>query len=1042
MEAINKFSLYLIKPDGTEIGDRLLAHNVEIKITGNNEIGQVSFSIPELLQNDEGDTFVNPYYYVIKPGYRVRLEIDNNKPTATLDSKIYKREYKIYKPVEQTDGTKTSISYIAYSRETELNDKMITEYSGVPVNVSGSSGIVINGDGSISVTPLTNDNEFEFVYDGLNIAEVIYTLLKQLGTTWQLSYIDPDLIGVVRSNFDNIQNVRGLNVIKDVALSYDSILEFDTINKLISVHKLSNLGQDLGFTIEYGRYLKSLNKQEKVSEIITRIKPIGANGIGISDYTPGGYNFIEDYTYYLGSFQRDTGGTVLAHSEWMSDSLANALLDWEEAKSAELSNLQTLYTERDGLVVDKINLENDIAYLKIGQTLTEEFETVLVNANTTSITLSSSPQFLGIPSGIGLVEAYIGGEYKVVLFADTPTGSTPTDNFSDDKYRYGVDIIVGENYPDYGSKVLYFNSTEYPIGTKIRIRYKTLGLNQISTIKSTYENAKSLPSTSDSKKLIYQGIIDELVTLYNSIDTSIGLKISELETKEADLEVVIDEISAIKDSLSIENNFTEQQIEEWENFIREDVYQNTEISDPELLLSSAQDILNESKIPELNVDLDIISILQTRDALVDWDKLNLYDLINIRFERLNLDIQARIFEININVDNYKTTLLISTTANYIRDGQQLLNRTVDTFSKNTNTTNSKKETWNKSKSNASVLDSFKSSGISAEEYGVNAGDEELVKVDGNGITIQDKLGINESSNTPEVKSSTSNDDRYVDRIIRYKNGGIYLSKDGGKTFTTAITPEQIFADVIKGNLIVGNELLILGNDGSTDVFEVGNIDTDDSGTDDDFGIKIDGVINGNSVRILVSRDNGFKILIDEGSGFENRFSVDSDGKISAEKITIKELEVKSSTGRTILSNDKMLQTITAQRRLDEVVAPGDSCTTGYMLTAGSFTEYATLFTMVSFAVLDQSTITGVTMNFIVTVRGINNDGSEEWSKTSGLSVNNLTTNKEYPLVVPYSFETLNDTPLIEVILESNSVNTYAADIKVLGVNARIFASLY
>ena len=113
-KSIEKFSLFLIKPDGTEHG-QINHHSLEVFLSGVNEISSLSFKIPERIISNIGVTSVNPYYTIIKPSFRVRLEIDNEEKGT------YTREFKISKPAESSDGNKTDIQYTAYSREVELN---------------------------------------------------------------------------------------------------------------------------------------------------------------------------------------------------------------------------------------------------------------------------------------------------------------------------------------------------------------------------------------------------------------------------------------------------------------------------------------------------------------------------------------------------------------------------------------------------------------------------------------------------------------------------------------------------------------------------------------------------------------------------------------------------------------------------------------------------------------------------------------------------------------------------------------------------------
>jgi len=881
----NKFSLYLIKPDGTEYGE-LNCHSLEIYLSGVNEIGYISFKIPEKINNNSGLVKVNPYYTAIKPSFRVRLEIDNGEKGT------YIREFKISRPVEKTDGEKTDIMYYAQSREVELSQKSIISFSGVPVDINDSTGITIEPSGAITHNELAASEIIDYRLEGLTIADVAISILSQTDSSWELNYVDPDLRDVYRSDFD-IQGTDNLNALRDLQYIYDCIIIFDTVNKKMGYYKLDNIGNDLGWTIEYGKYLKELSKEEKVQDVVTRMRAVGSDGIGIQGKTYTGKNYIENYDYFLGSFSRDSSGNVLSHSEWMSDDLANAILDYQELVDANKTALDSNFVIRDSLIEEKINKEQDIAYLNNSQSVIEEKLSVGHSLTVGKIIMSKDSRIISSVAGIGTVEAFIGGEWSILSYQKTPNGETVGD-VTGSSYRYPVNVISGDNYPDFGSSVIYVSKSEYPDGTNFRLTYDTFGLTLIYQTKNIYETRLSDPTVLEDEKIVLNGIIDSLVLDETDRKLEISTATAELLAIQSDLDISNNDIQLIWDLLDINTNFTATEREEWSNFIVEGIYQNTEISDEDLLLSATQDALDDAKMPELNIDISMISILQTEDSKVDWDKVNLYDFVNIRFERLDIDVQARIMEIRYNPETYGMNLLISTTTNYIRNDNHFMERFVDKVSKSTNMVDFSNNDWNGAKTNTTILSELSNNGIDTKKYNIGSANDESVKIDNNGITIEEKFTVDSDYNPVKNTPSSTNDQRYSDRIIRFGNGGIFLSKDGGQTFSVAITPEQIFADVIKGTLLVGDELRILGNDGIGDIVTVGEILTDD------FGIKVSGTITGDTsakvVDVLITRDKGFKIIYD---GID-KFFVGTDGVINA-----KGLKILDDSNATMLENGKI-----------------------------------------------------------------------------------------------------------------------------------------
>lgn len=868
---IEKFQLLLVKPDGTELG--YLNHS-NLIITNTSSIdrtSQISFKLPEYIDTNDGQKAVNPYYGVAKAGFKIKLTIENEEKGT------YERMFRISRPQEFTDGTKTSISYSAYSYETILNQKSIPSFAGVALDVDGDSGVSIDINGNVTYTPIRARDEVEHVLDGVNIAEVAVSLLAQTGSAWEVDFIDPDLIGVLRSNI-SINGTNTLNALKSLQDKYDAVVDFDTINKKVRYYKIDNLGENLGLSVEYGKYLKSLNRDERVDEVITRVKVVGGDNTGIESVSYTGQNYIEDYTYFLGSFSR-TGPVVDVSSEWMSDSLALAISDYNDLIDTNKPALDVLLAEKDVILADILTLEINLIYLKIGQDIVEE-HLVIDDSGTGKITLNNGVRIENNVNGIGTIDALVSGEYVNVPYsAGIPTG------VSGNTYRANTKTIDGEQVPYHGNNELYFDLSEYPVGTNIRISYRSYGRAEIDDTIIAYQGFIGIASSA-AQIVTLEAIIVDLNTSRDAQIALINSDESDLAAENANLVAKDIQIKAIQDLLAIDVNFTTTQQAEWENFIIEYTYNNNTINDPDLLLIAAQEILDDRKYPEVIITLDTISILQTNDARVDWDKVNLYDYINIYFDRFNIDVQAKIMEIVIDVDNNDMNLIMSTTKEYLKDNNRLLQKVVQVVSTVNSDFKAHQADWNKSSISAETLDSFAEEGIDTGEYNAFGSNDGSVISDEAGLTIMEKVVIDADWN-PEINTpSAGSDSKYGDRFVRIANGGIYLTDDGGKTFNTAITAGQIYADVIKGNLLVGNELLITGNDGSNDILEIGNIDTDGNLSDDDFGVMLDGVINGNDVKIIIGRDNGFKIQVDTGSGLEDRISIDTDGLVQAVKMEI------------------------------------------------------------------------------------------------------------------------------------------------------------
>lgn len=97
---------------------------------------------------------------------------------------------------------------------------------------------------------------------------------------------------------------------------------------------------------------------------------------------------------------------------------------------------------------------------------------------------------------------------------------------------------------------------------------------------------------------------------------------------------------------------------------RGSVYQNTDIVDSKNLFEASRTYLQENVNPAVTVTIDTISILQAYEAQSDWSKVQIGEKVDIYVPQLQINIEAEIQEINIDFQNYKMGLTISTVQNY------------------------------------------------------------------------------------------------------------------------------------------------------------------------------------------------------------------------------------------------------------------------------------------------------------------------------------------------------------------------------------------
>ena len=603
-----KPQIFLCKPDisRTILSKLNESYNTEHSVKLG-QINELTLNIPLYLDKDH-KLEINKNINIIKNRYLLKIVLGTNV------------EYYIINKI--TDTVDDNIDYKtinAFSLAYELKDKLLRQYKVTSYNVT----------------------------------QVLRDILSN--TIWGIGNIDVEFNTQYRSFDVNSQTV--LDFIIQVAETFNAIIEWDTENRLINFVKSDNIGKDLGLKISYSKYLKTMSKELNSDEMVTRFKVFGANDMSIQTINPTGANYLEDFSYFLNPFSRNEDGSVLTHSDYMSDSLCNSILDY---------NL-LLITKR-GIY---FNLLNQLNTFKENLTIKEK---ELTNLN--------------------------------------------------DQLAIILDKIDSANANNQSTTQLIIDKTNknIEIGTK---------QNEVNAINSTI--------------------------------TSIQNQISELQ-----------------DSLSIENNFTPQQIYERNQFIIEKEWTDTNYTNAQDLYNTAVKRFEDLKNPQTVISIDIVNFLEIIEEQHNWDKLNLGDTIYIKYDNFNIDVTAKIIEIQYNYEDGNINLTIANIKDYLNNEKKLLKMLYNSVS------TSSEIDMNRYKYNSAYDISNNLAQVINNIYNettqtINGAVNETVTLDRRGLTIID---INDSN-----------------KFLRGTHGVIGITSDGGNNFKNAITSDGIIKDKIKCSII-------------------------------------------------------------------------------------------------------------------------------------------------------------------------------------------------------------------------------------------------
>jgi phage minor structural protein len=672
-----KPQLQLAKPDRTIIANLTEAYNIH----RNAKLGSINtldFYLPydkdvrhKITRNKNADLIKNRYLIKYSKGIETEWFIIINPQDTMEDSADYK-------------------AITCYSLGYELTDKIISNYSVVSKNAT----------------------------------QILTDILQS--TLWSVGSIDANFDTMYRSF--SITSKDALDTLVEVATTFNALIEYDTINRKINFRILDNYGVNNHFTVSYGNLLKSATMQQSTDEFCTRLKVYGKNGATINSVNPSGSPFIENYSYFLFPFSRDANKNVLSHSDYISDSLANALLDYEalvESKSGiyqgyltQLSTLQQTLTTQQNALTD---LQNIMATI----------EDNLSEANATG----------------------------------QPTS----------------DLIAQKN-------------------------------NQQALI--------------DSKNV-------------------------EIAATNSQIASVNSQITTLQNQLSVSSNFTSDQIREWNQFIIEKEYHNEYVDDPQQLLNLAKDYFTTINQPKIVVKIGIVNFWECIEEQKNWNRLNLGDIITIKHEKLGINVQAKVTEIDYDFETPDITLTISNVTELLTDEARVLKQLNSAISTSTSV-NMNQYKWDKAYSDSNDINEILNNTWDATKREILASNNETVEIGRKGI-------IDRDLNDPN---------KYV--VIQH--GQIALTQDGGNTWKTAIKPDGIYAPQLIGQILAGVNLTITNSTGNVLINQNGMTVSD---------LTLSVKKSDNKSRILLDPINGLKIQSGDGTGtnWTDKLYADSSGNL-------------------------------------------------------------------------------------------------------------------------------------------------------------------
>lgn len=389
---------------------------------------------------------------------------------------------------------------------------------------------------------------------------------------------------------------------------------------------------------------------------------------------------------------------------------------------------------------------------------------------------------------------------------------------------------------------------------------------------------------------------DELIRKKREWERRVAQQETHLVSLKGQLEQTEKELDALYASLKLTNNLTHSEYQELNPYIIGEIYTNDAIEEDEDLLEEAKKVFEKIKQPKITLSLSIEDFMSNIEFQHEWQELGLGDTIRVVHEDLNINSTAIITEINHNHENNSVSLRIEN-EKAMKDSDEYLNMLQSSIITGDKVDLNKWE-WDLSRENNGLVNQIIHNAWDATKQRVEAGYLQEIEISERGI-------IARSPDTPKD-------------LVIIQAGLIALSRDGGETWKTAITPEGIVAERLFGRIIAGERLIIEDADGvwitegSTttiykrdpnnpnikyDYMKIGRLD------DNCYGIKsYDDV-----VKVEVSSCEGFAISKWdlEKDDWSKTFWVDpKDGTLYAKNMVTEGLKIVNSIGDVILDAEK------------------------------------------------------------------------------------------------------------------------------------------
>ena len=229
----------------------------------------------------------------------------------------------------------------------------------------------VDAEIGMKMVPFIDNNTYRFSTDETGTNKGMLETIVETLPLWTIEHVD-DVVAERWRTFEDIDT--SLNclafMLQNMQDAYECLFVYDIVNRTISVYDQANYVRQTNIHITKEDLINSLDITENADDLFTAVSVLGDDNVTIAAINPLGTNVIYDFTYYLG---------------WMSDSLSEKVVAWQNAVDAERESYYNLNLGYFTKMTEASNLEMETQKLDTQITMYNRCRNNIVAENSTDL---------------------------------------------------------------------------------------------------------------------------------------------------------------------------------------------------------------------------------------------------------------------------------------------------------------------------------------------------------------------------------------------------------------------------------------------------------------------------------------------------------------------------------------------------------------------------------------------------------------------------------------------------------------------------------